>query len=69
MGWFTTYFPLHLQLECVDHLKEALKSIKEQLQSIPFKGIGYGILRYLSNDAATRSKLEAQTKLLLVFLI
>ncbi|MEG4503173.1 amino acid adenylation domain-containing protein [Microcoleus sp. F6_B4] len=62
VGWFTSCFPLHLQLESVDNLAEALKSMKEQLRNIPSKGIGYGILRYLSNDAATREKLEAQTQ-------
>jgi len=62
VGWFTSCFPIHLQLESVDNLAAALKSIKEQLRSIPSKGIGYGILRYLSNDAATRSKLSAQTQ-------
>jgi non-ribosomal peptide synthase protein (TIGR01720 family) len=61
VGWFTSCFPMHLQLESVDNLAAALKSIKEQLRSIPSKGIGYGILRYLSYDAATRSKLSAQT--------
>jgi len=61
VGWFTTCFPVSLQLESVDDLSDALKSIKEQLRSIPSKGIGYGLLRYLSSDAATRQTLADRT--------
>ncbi|MBX9256329.1 amino acid adenylation domain-containing protein [Desmonostoc muscorum CCALA 125] len=47
VGWFTTLFPVHLQLEQIHHPAEALKSVKEQLRRIPNRGIGYGVLRYL----------------------
>jgi amino acid adenylation domain-containing protein/non-ribosomal peptide synthase protein (TIGR01720 family) len=61
VGWFTTIFPVLLSVEsnilngigdpsslgtC---LGEAIKSVKEQLRQIPNRGIGYGILRYLSS--------------------
>ncbi|MGA9378560.1 MAG: condensation domain-containing protein [Phormidium sp.] len=59
VGWFTTLFPLRLQLEEVDHLGEALKLVKEQLRRIPNRGIGYGILRYLHKNAEIRRKLQA----------
>ena len=36
---------------------EAIKSIKEQLRQIPKNGIGYGMLRYLSDDPALRAAL------------
>lgn len=49
VGWFTTLFPVHLQLENLTDLGEALKTIKEQLRRIPQRGIGYGILRYLND--------------------
>ncbi|MEL6332126.1 MAG: amino acid adenylation domain-containing protein [Cyanobacteria bacterium J06626_26] len=51
VGWFTTIFPVLLDLQAVSEASpgEALKAIKEQLRSIPGRGIGYGILRYLSN--------------------
>jgi amino acid adenylation domain-containing protein/non-ribosomal peptide synthase protein (TIGR01720 family) len=51
IGWFTAIFPVRLELpEAGDNWQpgEALKSIKEQLRQIPQRGIGYGILRYLS---------------------
>ncbi|WP_392534069.1 amino acid adenylation domain-containing protein [Nostoc sp. C117] len=59
VGWFTTLFPVHLQLEEVDHPGEALKLVKEQLRRIPNRGIGYGVLRYLQPDETIRTKLQA----------
>ncbi len=60
VGWFTTMFPVYLDLgEIKDVQKEiisALKIIKEQLRQIPNRGIDYGILRYLGNQ-------EIQTQL------
>ncbi|WP_400077180.1 condensation domain-containing protein [Winogradskyella sp. R77965] len=49
VGWFTSYFPVKLQLETQD-LSSHIKSIKEQLRQIPNKGIGYGVLKYKSSD-------------------
>ncbi len=59
VGWFTTVFPVLLELGEADHPGEALKSVKEQLRRLPNRGIGYGILRYLSQDEARRLKLQA----------
>ncbi len=50
VGWFTTIFPVLLHLEKTTEPGEVLKSIKEQLRAIPRRGIGYGLLRYLSGD-------------------
>ena len=58
VGWFTTIFPVLLDLETNSEPGAAIKSIKEQLRSIPKKGINYGVLRYLSNDELIREKLE-----------
>ena len=50
IGWFTSSFPVLLELD-VDAEKEIdyaliIKSVKEQLHSIPDKGLGYGLLKY-----------------------
>ncbi len=58
VGWFTTIFPVLLELSEISHPGEALKSVKEQLRRIPNRGIGYGILRYLSQDTAIPLKLQ-----------
>jgi amino acid adenylation domain-containing protein/FkbH-like protein/non-ribosomal peptide synthase protein (TIGR01720 family)/FkbM family methyltransferase len=58
VGWFTSIFPVCLKLGGLRHPGEALKSVKEQLRCIPNRGIGYGILRYLSRDAAINKQLR-----------
>jgi amino acid adenylation domain-containing protein/non-ribosomal peptide synthase protein (TIGR01720 family) len=50
VGWFTSIFPVLLDLGKTAHPGEALKTIKEQLRAISDHGIGYGILRYLNQD-------------------
>ncbi|MEA5627146.1 non-ribosomal peptide synthetase [Nostoc sp. UHCC 0251] len=58
VGWFTSVFPVKLQLN--HHLQgEALKLIKEQLRQIPNRGIGYGVLQYLSQDKAIAKQLQS----------
>ena len=59
LGWFTTLFPVTLHLKDARDPVAALKSVKEQLRRIPQRGIGYGLLRYLNQDAETRANLQA----------
>jgi non-ribosomal peptide synthase protein (TIGR01720 family) len=47
VGWFTTLFPVCLQLNGQDH-GTRIKSTKEQMRRLPQKGMGYGLLRYLN---------------------
>ncbi|MBD8499270.1 non-ribosomal peptide synthase/polyketide synthase [Paenibacillus arenosi] len=48
IGWFTSQFPVVLELGHAQALSHQVKQVKESLRRIPNKGIGYGILRYLS---------------------
>lgn len=55
VGWFTSIFPV--RFSCSDwegawRPGETLKVVKEQLRGIPRRGVGYGMLRYLSEDSA-----------------
>ncbi|MBW4417615.1 MAG: amino acid adenylation domain-containing protein [Myxacorys californica WJT36-NPBG1] len=59
IGWFTTQFPVCLHLEETATLGQALNAVKEQLRSLPNRGIGYGILRYLSGDRQIVEQLQA----------
>ena len=59
VGWFTTIFPVLLELKATDNLGDAIKSIKKQLRAVPNRGIGYGVLRYLSEDVEIISQLSA----------
>jgi amino acid adenylation domain-containing protein/non-ribosomal peptide synthase protein (TIGR01720 family) len=48
MGWFTSIYPLVLNLSGEDDFATIIKNTKEILRKIPAKGIGYGILKYLT---------------------
>ncbi|MEQ7052119.1 non-ribosomal peptide synthase/polyketide synthase [Paenibacillaceae sp. P-4] len=49
VGWFTSEYPQLLEVGSEEELPRIIKSVKEVLRSIPNKGIGYGICRYLSD--------------------
>ena len=57
VGWLTTLYPQLLTLDD-NNPGENLKAIRQQLQEVPNRGIGYGILRYLG-PAQTRDALAA----------
>lgn len=50
VGWFTTNFPVFLELEDNTDIKSTLLSVKKQMESIPQNGFGYGLLRYLNKN-------------------
>ncbi|NUT84712.1 amino acid adenylation domain-containing protein, partial [Pseudomonas brassicacearum] len=50
VGWFTSLYPA--RLTPVADLGHSLKQIKEQLRAIPNKGLGFGVLAHLGDDAA-----------------
>jgi len=56
VGWFTSLFPVRLTPAATPG--ESVKQIKEQLRSIPNKGIGFGALRHLG-DAQAQQRLRA----------
>ncbi|MHB8896939.1 MAG: condensation domain-containing protein, partial [Candidatus Geothermincolia bacterium] len=66
-GWFTSLYPVFLEVPPAkaygedDSLYSSLiKSVKENLRAVPDGGLGYGALRYLSNDP--RARLLAQSE-------
>jgi non-ribosomal peptide synthase protein (TIGR01720 family) len=61
VGWFTSMFPARLELKN-DTPGEALKSIKEQLRRIPRHGIGFGLLRHVSQDKTLAEMLADQAQ-------
>jgi non-ribosomal peptide synthase protein (TIGR01720 family) len=50
VGWFTSLFPVLLDISAALDPGSALKSVKEQLRTVPHRGIGYGILRWLGRN-------------------
>ncbi|MBU3179510.1 non-ribosomal peptide synthetase, partial [Clostridium estertheticum] len=49
VGWFTSQYPIVLNSNNED-LGMMIKNTKDSLRRIPDKGIGYGIIKYLSNN-------------------
>ncbi|PUA37903.1 non-ribosomal peptide synthetase, partial [Paenibacillus elgii] len=61
VGWFTSQYPVVLRIDEGQDVSQRIKQTKEGLRHIPQKGIGYGILRYLSEpgeSAAYRARPE-----------
>jgi non-ribosomal peptide synthase protein (TIGR01720 family) len=50
VGWFTSLYPVRLKLPTGASLGDELKAVKEQLRRVPSRGVGFGILRWLSLD-------------------
>ena len=59
IGWFTSIFPVLLDLEGIDDLGRQIQAVKRQLDELPNRGIGYGLLRYLCDDAQVRADMAA----------
>jgi hypothetical protein len=51
VGWFTAMFPLLLTTEGAADWAERVARIDQQLRSVPDGGIGYGVLRYLTESS------------------
>ncbi|MGH9760645.1 MAG: condensation domain-containing protein, partial [Blastocatellia bacterium] len=64
VGWFTTIFPVVIEVSQPCTPTEALRSVKEQLRRIPDNGIGYGILKYHSGDSSIASSVNGAQSLL-----
>jgi non-ribosomal peptide synthase protein (TIGR01720 family) len=57
VGWFTSIFPVRLDITQARTLVDALQSVKNRLRQVPNRGVGYGLLGYLGNDMNAREKL------------
>ena len=50
VGWFTSMYPVVLEMPPGETLGVALKRVKETLRNLPRRGLGFGVLRYLATD-------------------
>jgi non-ribosomal peptide synthase protein (TIGR01720 family) len=50
VGWFTSLYPVVLNLPETDDPGECLVAVRDDLRQIPNRGIGYGMARYLRPD-------------------
>ncbi|WP_407657026.1 non-ribosomal peptide synthase/polyketide synthase [Lentzea atacamensis] len=51
VGWFTSIFPVRLTSR--RDPSAAIKAVKEELRSVPRRGVGYGVLRWLQGELAS----------------
>ncbi|MBR8664605.1 bacitracin non-ribosomal peptide synthetase BacC [Bacillus paralicheniformis] len=51
VGWFTSKYPVFIDLGQETDMSRTIKIVKEHLRNVPNKGIGYGILKYLTRDS------------------
>jgi amino acid adenylation domain-containing protein/non-ribosomal peptide synthase protein (TIGR01720 family) len=59
LGWFTTLFPVALDVSAASDAVDRLLAVRDQLRAIPQRGMSYGLLRYASPDASVRASLAA----------
>lgn len=55
-GWFTSLFPVLIEIDSASDVGSSLKSVKEQLRRVPNRGLVYGVLRYLTKKLNEGSK-------------
>jgi fengycin family lipopeptide synthetase B len=56
VGWFTSIYPVRLAVANGGELAAALTSVAGALDDVPSRGVGYGVLRYLSSRGAELSR-------------
>jgi non-ribosomal peptide synthase protein (TIGR01720 family) len=59
VGWFTSVYPVVLEVGAGAGVGEALKEVKEQVRGVRGRGLGWGLLRWLG-EAEEISGLEAE---------
>jgi amino acid adenylation domain-containing protein/non-ribosomal peptide synthase protein (TIGR01720 family)/FkbM family methyltransferase len=52
VGWFTTHYPVMVEVPFGENADHLIKSLKEQLRQVPDKGLGYGVLKYINKQEA-----------------
>ncbi|RQO73975.1 hypothetical protein DBR43_00780 [Pedobacter sp. KBW06] len=56
IGWFTSMYPVLLEVKAGQPIGAQLKAVKEQLRAVPDKGLGYGVLKYLNKESTLEGK-------------
>ena len=54
VGWFTSLYPVRLR-PAGDDFSASIKAVKEHLRAVPHKGLGYGVLHYLADEATRQA--------------
>ena len=57
VGWFTSIFPVRLRVDPDEGDDAGVRAVRDQMRDIPRRGIGFGILRFLTPDRELRRRL------------
>jgi amino acid adenylation domain-containing protein/non-ribosomal peptide synthase protein (TIGR01720 family) len=60
-GWFTAIYPLLLNRDDKS-MGDEIKSVKEAIRKVPGKGLGYGIMKYMTEAGQESKTGQAQTE-------
>jgi iturin family lipopeptide synthetase B len=59
VGWFTSFYPVVLDMNEGKDLENYINRTKDSLRNVPNKGIGFGILKYMSKlDGADKKSFQ-----------
>jgi len=61
IGWFTSQYPVILDMTRAENLSHTIKGVKETLRRVPHKGIDYGILRYLTPTQKRKGEIRVKS--------
>ncbi|WP_460042944.1 non-ribosomal peptide synthase/polyketide synthase [Pseudomonas sp. S2_H01] len=53
VGWFTSLFPV--RVKAAGTIRHTVEQVRETVRALPDKGVSFGLLRYLGNDAVRQS--------------
>ncbi|MFO0727908.1 MAG: amino acid adenylation domain-containing protein [Myxococcota bacterium] len=67
VGWFTALYPFGVKVNAKDTPRDTLARVKDGLRKVPQGGVGFGVLRWLSQDESVRSRLAALPKAQVAF--
>ncbi len=62
VGWFTSQYPLLLDMEKADDISHAVRIVKEEIRQLPDKGVGYQVIKN-NPDKTVREKLEYENEI------
>ncbi len=57
LGWIATTAPVLLELSGAETPAEALASVAAQIERVPLRGLGYGVLRYMTGDPEIEARM------------
>ena len=60
VGWFTSIFPVRVPLDDAHDVTDTVAIVKDIMRSTPRRGIGFGVLRYLSRSDDLRATAQPE---------